>query len=69
MRTRARALLQYLALRGLWVPEIHHFVHELVDDHKVVPYRLFFELFKVFYENLCQAMQEYDDFCCIGISF
>lgn len=45
-------LLQDLAFGRLRVSEIHHFIQELVDDHKVVSDRFFFEFFKVFREDL-----------------
>ena len=52
MRYCVHALLQDLALRRLWVPEVHHLVQELIDDHKVVSYRLFFEFLEIFHEDL-----------------
>jgi hypothetical protein len=61
--------LQYLAFCCLRIAKVHHLVHQLVYDHKVVPDGLFFELFKVFNQNLGKAVKKQDDFDCIGISF
>ncbi len=55
-------LLENLALRGLGVSEVHHLVHKLVNDDKVVADGLFLELLEVFNKHLDQAMEEEDDF-------
>jgi hypothetical protein len=51
-KERPAILLQYLGLRCLWVPEIHHLIQQLIDDDKVVPYTLLFQLFEVFGEDI-----------------
>lgn len=60
-------LLQDLALCRLWVAKIHHFIQKLIDHNKVVSYTFFFKLFEVFDENMSEAVEEEDDFCCVGV--
>jgi len=55
------ALLQYLALRRLREPKVHHLVHQLVYDDEVVADGLLLELLEVLDQDLRQAMEEYDD--------
>jgi hypothetical protein len=54
------ALLQNFALRRLRVAKVHHLVHELVDDDKVVADRLLLELLEVLDEHLHEPVQEDD---------
>ena len=61
--------LEDLALGGLGVPEIHHLVHELVDDNEVVPDTFFLEFLEVLDEDLDEAMEEDDDLCDIAVAF
>lgn len=61
MRLLRDILLQDLALGGLGESKVHHFVHELVDDNKVVSDTLFLQLFEVFNQDLGEAMEEDDD--------
>ena len=63
------ALLENLALCCLREAEVHHLVHELVDDDEVVADRFLLEFFEVLDENLHQSMEEQDDFCSIGVAF
>ena len=62
VRLLCDVLLQDLALRRLREAEVHHLVHELVDDDKVVADTLFLKLLEVLDEDLRQTMQEDDDF-------
>ena len=61
--------MENLALRCLRITEVHHLIHELVDDDKVVADRLLLQLFKVFDEDGDEAVKEEDDFCGIGVAF
>ena len=63
------ALLENLALGRLGVAKVHHLVHELVDDHKVVADGLLLELLEVLDQYLHNAVQEQYDFRCIRVSF
>jgi hypothetical protein len=54
------SLLQDLALRRLRISIIHHLVHELIDDHKVIADRLLLELLEVLDQNLHEPVQEND---------
>ena len=54
--------MQNLALRCLGVSEVHHFVHELVDDDEVVSNRLFLQFLEVLDQDLNETVQEEDDF-------
>jgi hypothetical protein len=58
-------LLKYLALCCLRIAEVHHLVHELVDDDKVIPDALLLEFLKVFDEDLDETVEEEDGFCGI----
>ena len=49
---RGDLLLQYLALRSLWITKIHHLIQQLIDDDEIVPYRLFLQLFEILREDL-----------------
>lgn len=69
MRFLCDILLQDLALRRLGVSKVHHLIHEFVYDDKVVANTLFFKLFEVLDEDLCQAMQKDDDFGRIRVTF
>lgn len=62
-------LLQYLALRRLRIPEIHHLVQQFVDDDEIVPYTLLLQLFEVLREDLDDLVQEEEDLGGIGVSF
>lgn len=61
--------MEDLALCGLGVSEIHHLVHELVDNDKVVANTLFLEFFEIFDEDGDEAVEEDDDLCGIGVAF
>ena len=63
-----RSLLQYLALCRLGISKVHHLIHKLVDDDKVVSDGLFFEFLEVLDENLGEAVEEEDDFHGVGVS-
>ena len=60
-------LLQYLALRSLWVSEVHHLIKQFVDDDKVVANTLFLQDFEVFREDLHDFVEEEEDFGRIGV--
>ena len=62
------ALLENLALRCLGVTEVHHLIQQLINNHKVISYRLFLEFLEVLDENGRQTMQEDDDLCRVGVS-
>ena len=62
-------LLENLALGRLRVPKVHHLVHELVDDDKVVADGLFFELLEVLHEHLHEPVQEEDDLGGVCVAF
>ena len=61
--------MQNLALRRLRVSEVHHFVHEFVDNDEVVANGLLLELLEVLDEDLDEAMEEEDDLGGIGVPF
>jgi hypothetical protein len=61
--------LQDLGLGCLWVAKVHHFIQQLVDDYKVVPYTLLLKLLKVFCEDLHDLVQEQEDLGGICVSF
>jgi hypothetical protein len=61
-------LLQYLGLGSLWVAKVHHLIQQLVDDYKVVPYALLFELLEVFCEDLDDLVEEQEDLGSIGVA-
>ena len=63
------ALLENLALRCLRITEIHHLIHELVDDDKVVTDGLLLELFEVFDKDGDKAVEEEDDLGGICVPF
>jgi hypothetical protein len=63
-----RLLLQDLAFSGLGITKIHHFVHEFIDNDKVVAYALLLELLEVLDKNLGKAMEEQDDLCGIRVA-
>lgn len=64
---RSCLLLKDLALRCLRIAEVHHLIHELVDDYKVIPDGLLFQLFEVLDEDLYETMEEEDDLDGVGI--
>ena len=45
-------LFQYLALGGLGIPKVHKFIKQLVDEDKVVPNTLLFQLPKILLKHL-----------------
>ena len=53
--------MENLALRCLRVTEVHHLIHELVDDDEVVADGLLLEFFKVFDKDRDKAVEEEDD--------
>jgi hypothetical protein len=57
--------LEDLALGCLGVAKVHHLVHELVYDDKVVSDALFLELLEVFDEDLRESVEEEDCLCCV----
>lgn len=64
---RGHALLQDLALRRLGVSKVHHLIHQLINNDKVVSDRFLLELLEVFYEDLHEAVQEEDDLGGVGV--
>ena len=62
------ALLQDFTLRRLRIPEVHHLIQQLINNHKVISYRLFLKFLEVLDENGRQTMQEDDDLCRVGVS-
>ncbi len=62
-------LLQYLTLRRLRIPEIHHLIQKLVDYNKIVAYALLLQLFEVLGENLDDLVQEEEDLGGVGVAF
>ena len=64
-----RALLQDLALRRLRISKVHHLVHQLVNNNKVISDRLFFQFLEVFNKHLNKPMQENDNLGGICVSF
>jgi hypothetical protein len=60
--------LQDFALRGLWVSKVHHLIHKLVYNDKVIPDTLFFEFFEILNEDGDESMEEDDDFGSIRVS-
>lgn len=61
------SLLQYFALRGLWVAKIHHLVQQFIDNDKVIPDTFFFQHLKVFRKHLHDLVEEEEDLRRIGI--
>lgn len=51
-------LLQYLALRGLGVSEVHHLVEQFVYNDKVIPDALLLQHLEILGEHLDDFMQE-----------
>lgn len=62
------SLLQYLTLRRLGIPEIHHLVQKLVDDDEVVAYALLLQLLEVLGEDLDDLVQEEEDLGGVGVA-
>ena len=62
-------LLEDLALSCLGVSEVHHLVHEFVDDDKVVADGLFLELLEVFYEYGHKAVEKENNLGSICVAF
>lgn len=58
-----------LGLGGLRITKIQHFIEELINDDKVIPDTLFFQLFEIFCEDFHNAVEEEEDFGRIGILF
>ena len=54
----ADPLLQYLALRSLRIPKVHHLIQQLVYDDEIVPYRFLLELFEILGKHLDDFVQE-----------
>ena len=69
MAGQIHILLQDLALRRLGKAEVHHLVHELVDDDEVVADGLFLEFLEVLDEHLYEPVQEQNDLRGICVSF
>lgn len=61
-------LLQNLALRGLWISKVHHLIHKLVYNNKIIPDTLLLEFFEIFNEDGDKSMEENDDFGGICVS-
>ena len=61
--------MENLALRCLRVTEVHHLIHELVDDDEVVANGLLLKLFKVFDKDGDKAVEEEDDLGGICVPF
>ena len=61
--------MENLALRCLRITEIHHLIHELVDDDEVVADGLLLELFEVFDKDGDKAVEEEDDLSGICVPF
>lgn len=61
-------LLENLALCCLWISKVHHLVHELVDDHKVVSDALLLQFLEVLDEHRHETVKEDDHLCCICVS-
>jgi hypothetical protein len=61
-------LLKNLALGCLGVAKVHHLVHELVDDDKIVADALLLEFLEVLDEDLGEAVKKEDGLCGIGIA-
>lgn len=62
------ALLENLALGCLGKPKVHHLVQQLIDNHKVVPDRLLFELLEVLGQDGREAVEEDDNFGCVRVT-
>jgi len=52
------SLLQNLAFGRLRKSKVHHFVHQLIYDDKIVPDGLFLEFLKVLDEDLREAVEK-----------
>lgn len=63
------SLLQYLSLRRLRIPEIHHLVQKLVDDDEIVAYTFLLQLLEVLGEDLDDLVQEEEDLGGVGVAF
>jgi hypothetical protein len=61
--------LQDLALGGLGIAKVHHFVHEFVYDDEIIADGLFLEFLEVLDQDLGEAMEEEDGFCRVRVSF
>ena len=59
--------MQYLALRSLWVSEVHHLIEQLIDDDEIVANTLFLQDFEVLREYLHNFVEEEEDFGCISV--
>ena len=65
----ADPLLQYLTLRSLRIPKVHHLIQQLVYDDEIVPYRFLLELFEILGKHLDDFVQEKEDLRGVGIAF
>ena len=65
----ADPLLQYLTLRSLRIPKVHHLVQQLVYDDEIVPYRFLLKLFEILGKNLDDFVQKEEDLRGVGIAF
>ena len=65
----AFVLLEDLAFCCLWVPEVHHFVEQFVDDDEVIPDTLLLQDLEVFREDLDDLVEEKENFGGIGVLF
>ena len=68
MRLLRDIFLQDLGFGGLWVPKVHHFIEEFIDDDEVVSYRFLFELFEIFREHFHDLMEKEKDFGSIRVA-
>jgi hypothetical protein len=68
VRLLGDVFLKNLALCGLRVPKVHHFVHKLIYYHEVVAYTLLFQFLEVLNKNLDKPMQKDDDFSSVAVS-
>ena len=64
-------LLKDPALGCLGIAKVHHLVRQLIYDDKIVSYRLFLELFKVFDKDLGESVENLkgDEVGCIAVLF
>lgn len=61
--------MQDLGFGGLWVSKVHHFIQQLVDDDKVVPYTFLLEFFEVLRKYFHHLVQKEENFSRICVSF
>ncbi len=66
---KSDSLLQYLTLRRLRIPEIHHLVQKLVDYNEIIADALLLQLLEILGEDLDDLMQEEEDLGGVGVAF